>query len=155
MPATSAFAKRRDRRRAQERAAALLERLGPALPLYLRFFRADNATAGKSAKGVEWFDEADPPRTMTRYGVSSALVVGPDPSRDARIIGDPPAEFAHFRSTSPVGSGAMLENIGAPSHSGTVPRSSTVARLARREPRDALPRLTPLPRRARLRHEAQ
>jgi hypothetical protein len=56
MPATSAFAKRGDRRRAQERAAALLERLGPALPLYLRFFRADNATAGKSAKAVEWFE---------------------------------------------------------------------------------------------------
>jgi hypothetical protein len=50
------LARRGDRRRAQERAAALVERLGPALALYLRFFRADNATAGKSAKALVWFD---------------------------------------------------------------------------------------------------
>jgi hypothetical protein len=47
---------RGDRRRAEERARALIKRLGPALPLYLRFFRADNATAGKSPKSVEWFE---------------------------------------------------------------------------------------------------
>lgn len=50
------LAKRRDRRRAYERAHALVERLGPALSLYLRFFRADNATEGKSPKPVEWFE---------------------------------------------------------------------------------------------------
>jgi hypothetical protein len=48
--------KRGDGRRAEERARALVERLGPALPLFLRFFRADNATAGKSPKSVEWFE---------------------------------------------------------------------------------------------------
>jgi HD domain len=48
--------KRGDRRRAEERARALVERLGPALPLYLRFFRADNATEGKSPKAVQWFE---------------------------------------------------------------------------------------------------
>jgi hypothetical protein len=49
-------AKRGDRRRAEERAHALVERLGNALPLYLRFFRADNATEGKSPHAVEWFE---------------------------------------------------------------------------------------------------
>jgi hypothetical protein len=48
--------KRGDRRRAEERARALVERLGPALPLYLRFYRADNATEGKSPKAVAWFE---------------------------------------------------------------------------------------------------
>jgi hypothetical protein len=48
--------KRRDRARAEARAQALIERLGSALPLYLRFFRADNATEGKSPKSVEWFE---------------------------------------------------------------------------------------------------
>lgn len=48
--------KRRDSRRAEERARALVERLGPALPLFLRFFRADNATAGKSPRSVAWFE---------------------------------------------------------------------------------------------------
>ena len=48
--------KRGDRRRAEERARALVGRLGPALPLYLRFFRADNATDGKSPETVEWFE---------------------------------------------------------------------------------------------------
>jgi HD domain len=42
--------------RAEQRAHALVARLGPALSLYLRFFRADNATEGKSAKSVEWFE---------------------------------------------------------------------------------------------------
>jgi HD domain-containing protein len=54
--AWKALAKRDDRRRAEERARALVERLGSALPLYRRFFRADNATAGKSPQSVEWFE---------------------------------------------------------------------------------------------------
>jgi hypothetical protein len=33
-----------------------VERLGPGLPLYERFFRADNATEGKSPRSVEWFE---------------------------------------------------------------------------------------------------
>ncbi len=48
--------KRGDRRRAEQRARELVERLGPGLPLYQRFFRADNATEGKSADSVEWFE---------------------------------------------------------------------------------------------------
>jgi HD domain len=48
--------KRRDRRGAEQRARALIDRLGPALPLYLRFFRADNATEGKSPSSVTWFE---------------------------------------------------------------------------------------------------
>jgi hypothetical protein len=47
-----------DRRRAEARARALVEGLGPALPLYLRFFRADNATEGKSPEPVRWFESA-------------------------------------------------------------------------------------------------
>jgi hypothetical protein len=48
--------KRGDRRRAEQRARKLVERLGPALPLFQRFFRADNATEGKSPDSVEWFE---------------------------------------------------------------------------------------------------
>jgi hypothetical protein len=48
--------KRGDRRRAEQRARQLVRRLGPALPLFQRFFRADNATEGKSPKSVEWFE---------------------------------------------------------------------------------------------------
>jgi hypothetical protein len=48
--------RRGDRRRAEDRARALVKRVGRSLPLYLRFFRADNATAGKSPKAVEWFE---------------------------------------------------------------------------------------------------
>jgi hypothetical protein len=51
-----ALASRGDRRRAEQRAHALVKRLGGSLPLYLRFFRADNATAGKSPDSVEWFE---------------------------------------------------------------------------------------------------
>ena len=49
--------KRGDRRRAERRARELVKRLGGTLPLYLRFFRADNATEGKSPKSVEWFEQ--------------------------------------------------------------------------------------------------
>jgi hypothetical protein len=52
--------KRRDRRGAEERARKLIERLGPALPLYLRFFRADNAIEGKSPSSVKWFESVTP-----------------------------------------------------------------------------------------------
>jgi hypothetical protein len=45
-----------NRERAEARARNLVERLGSALPLYLRFFRADNATEGKSPKSVAWFE---------------------------------------------------------------------------------------------------
>jgi hypothetical protein len=48
--------KRRDPTRAHARARALVKRLGAALPLYVRFFRADNATEGKSPRSVEWFE---------------------------------------------------------------------------------------------------
>ena len=48
--------KRGNRRRAEVRARELAERLGSALPLFLRFFRADNATEGKSPKAVAWFE---------------------------------------------------------------------------------------------------
>jgi hypothetical protein len=51
-----ALVRRRDRPGAEERARGLVVRLGPALPLYLRFLRADNATEGKSPEVVEWFE---------------------------------------------------------------------------------------------------
>jgi hypothetical protein len=50
------LAKRGDRTRAEGRGRALVKRLGSAVPLYVRFFRADNATEGKSPKAVEWFE---------------------------------------------------------------------------------------------------
>ena len=59
--------KRGDPRRAEQRAAALIDRLGPALPLYLRFFRADNATEGKSPEAVRWFE-----RIVERAGARRA-----------------------------------------------------------------------------------
>jgi hypothetical protein len=58
---------RRDRRRAEERARTLVERIGDALPLYLRFFRADNATDGKSPASVEWFQRVAA-RSQRRLG---------------------------------------------------------------------------------------
>jgi hypothetical protein len=58
--------KRGDRRRAEERAHALVDRLGDALPLFLRFFRADNATEGKSPKSVEWFESVAGRRSAPR-----------------------------------------------------------------------------------------
>lgn len=41
---------------AEERARRLIDRLGPSLPLYCRFYRADNATGSKSREPVEWFE---------------------------------------------------------------------------------------------------
>jgi HD domain-containing protein len=48
--------RRGKKERAEQRVKALIERLGPALPLYTRFFRADNATGDKDARSVEWFE---------------------------------------------------------------------------------------------------
>lgn len=44
-----------DWERAEERAGALLERLGMNLDLYLAFYRCDNATGDKSQERLEWF----------------------------------------------------------------------------------------------------
>jgi len=49
---------RRDPRgwtRAEARARALIERLGPDLDLFERFYRADNDTGDKTPGGVKWF----------------------------------------------------------------------------------------------------
>jgi hypothetical protein len=43
--------------RAEERAARLVDRLGPSLPLYLRFYRADNQTASKEPDSLLWFEQ--------------------------------------------------------------------------------------------------
>ena len=51
------LASRRSPAGGAERARALAARLGGALPLYLRFFRADNATEGKSPASVRWFEQ--------------------------------------------------------------------------------------------------
>lgn len=49
--------RRHSRTRGEHRVRALVRRLGPdAIRLYTRFFRADNATDGKSPKAVEWFE---------------------------------------------------------------------------------------------------
>ena len=44
-----------DWQRAEERAAALLDRLGDTLELYLAFYRCDNATGDKSKEPFLWF----------------------------------------------------------------------------------------------------
>ncbi len=43
--------------RANARAGRLIARLGPLLPLYLAFYRADNATPSKSSEPLAWFEE--------------------------------------------------------------------------------------------------
>ena len=43
--------------RARDRATALIERLGAALPLYLAFYRCDNATEGKQPDCFAWFQQ--------------------------------------------------------------------------------------------------
>lgn len=50
---------RRTRRpgKARTRAERLIERLGPALPFYLRFYRADNASGDKVPEPLRWFEE--------------------------------------------------------------------------------------------------
>jgi hypothetical protein len=53
----AALAHRHGRKqRAEQRVRALVRRLGPALPLYAKFFRADNATGDKDQRSVEWFE---------------------------------------------------------------------------------------------------
>jgi hypothetical protein len=41
---------------AETRARRLLERLGPSVDFYLRFYRADNATGSKDDASVRWFE---------------------------------------------------------------------------------------------------
>ncbi len=42
---------------AEARASRLVARLGPLLPLYLRFFRSDNQTASKDWSPLNWFEQ--------------------------------------------------------------------------------------------------
>jgi hypothetical protein len=43
--------------RAEKRARRLLDRLGPSVELYLRFYRADNATGDKVRAPLLWFEQ--------------------------------------------------------------------------------------------------
>jgi hypothetical protein len=49
----------RDKRwdRAEERAAALIQRLGPTRDLYVAFYRCDNSVEGKSSDCFRWFQQ--------------------------------------------------------------------------------------------------
>ncbi len=49
-----AYSHRREKR-ALERILVLVDRLGPALPLFWKFFQADNALPGKSQDPTAWF----------------------------------------------------------------------------------------------------
>jgi HD domain len=42
---------------AEERASRLVARLGSSLPLYVRFYRADNATGSKEEDSLIWFEQ--------------------------------------------------------------------------------------------------
>lgn len=42
--------------KAEARAQRLIERLGPSLPFYLRFYRADNASGDKDPEPLRWFE---------------------------------------------------------------------------------------------------
>lgn len=42
---------------AKARAERLIERLGEALPFYVRFYHADNATGSKHQAPLDWFDQ--------------------------------------------------------------------------------------------------
>jgi hypothetical protein len=42
---------------AEARAERLIDRLGEALPFYVRFYRADNATGSKNQAPLEWFEQ--------------------------------------------------------------------------------------------------
>ena len=46
----------RDWPAAAARARRLIDRLGPSLGLYVRFFRADNATGSKNRMPLQWFE---------------------------------------------------------------------------------------------------
>ena len=54
-----------DWHRAEERARHLIERLGEALPFYLRFYRADNQTGSKSTAPLEWFEKLSASRALS------------------------------------------------------------------------------------------
>jgi hypothetical protein len=41
---------------AEARARRLVERLGPSLAFYVRFYRADNDTGSKNPEPLEWFE---------------------------------------------------------------------------------------------------
>jgi hypothetical protein len=43
--------------KAEERASHLVDRLGPSLPLYVRFYRSDNKTASKEPDSLLWFEQ--------------------------------------------------------------------------------------------------
>jgi hypothetical protein len=43
--------------KAEERAGHLVDRLGPSLPLYLRFYHSDNQTASKEPDSLLWFEQ--------------------------------------------------------------------------------------------------
>ena len=43
--------------KAEARARRLVERLGPHLPLYVRFYRCDNRTASKEQTSLDWFED--------------------------------------------------------------------------------------------------
>jgi hypothetical protein len=60
--------------RAEERARRLVDRLGPNLALYARFYRCDNRTASKEQDSVVWFED-----WLARNG----LPVPPDPEAPA------------------------------------------------------------------------
>ncbi|HEX6557527.1 MAG TPA: hypothetical protein VF026_32485 [Ktedonobacteraceae bacterium] len=42
---------------AEERASRLVARLGSSLPLYVHFYRADNATGSKEDDSLIWFEQ--------------------------------------------------------------------------------------------------
>lgn len=52
--------------KAEGRVRNLLNRLGPRLPLYLRFFRADNRTDSKRQEPLEWFEKVAAEETTDR-----------------------------------------------------------------------------------------
>ncbi|HZU68229.1 MAG TPA: HD domain-containing protein [Ktedonobacteraceae bacterium] len=43
--------------KAEARVKRLIERLGPSLPLYVRFYRADNQTSSKKPDSLLWFEQ--------------------------------------------------------------------------------------------------
>lgn len=46
-----------DRRAAERAAGSLIDRLGPTLPFFLRFYRCDNETGDKTQAPLAWFEE--------------------------------------------------------------------------------------------------
>lgn len=61
-------------RRAEERIAALLKRLGPALALFWKFFKADNGVPGKDSEPTAWFE-----RKMAEDNGESGRLPHPSP----------------------------------------------------------------------------